>query len=233
VKTFSVCWQGLNVGLANARKRLARALFPGTVGLVLCAACTSAVTPSPIPTALPPTATAHLSTHQGPVVPLTLPPTWTATFTPSPTNTLTPTPITPTATSTPLPSLAQLCASFTLDYSFDDGHVFVWGDTITMLYGTPYKIVRDPLTNNAVPVRIRFLATHADSGENLGVQSDGGQTSGMQLDAERLTTPGYYTWKLFVYADSFGERCLHEGNFYVYPSEMTTEPTAEVTPETE
>lgn len=142
---------------------------------------------------------------------------------------------------TPIPLLAEVCDTFTLFYEFDDGHIFFWGNTITMLYGTPYRMVRDPATNRVVPVQIRFLATHVETGENLGIQSDGGQISGMQLDAERLTEPGYYTWKLFVYSDSFGEKCLHEGDFYVYPSaadataaaEATSEATPQVTDEAE
>jgi hypothetical protein len=138
----------------------------------------------------------------------------------------------PTSTAKPVPSLAEVCASFTLDYEFDDGHIFFWGDMITMFYGTDYRLVRDPVTNEAVPVLIRFLATHVASGENLGVQSSGGQISAMQLDAERLTEPGYYNWKLFVYGDSFGEACLHEGNFYVYPSEAEATAMVEATSET-
>ncbi|MEP7291261.1 MAG: hypothetical protein ABI835_05735 [Chloroflexota bacterium] len=197
--------------------------------VLLGAACTSGVTPTPASTPLPPTPTSRLSTHEGPLVFATLPPSWTPTFTPSPTATLTPTPVTPTATATAVTSLDDLCDTFTVDYAFADGRTFFWGDTIAMTFGTPLTIVRDPATHALVPLLVRFLATHVESGENLGAQTEGGQVAGMELDASRLVTPGYYTWKVSVYIAGIGERCVHEGNFYVYPSALDLTPTAEVT----
>ena len=118
-----------------------------------------------------------------------------------------------------------------MDAGFEDGHVFLPGETITMMFGTPISLVRDPATNAIVPVLVRFMATHVESEETLGVQGAGGQTHVMELAASRLTNPGYYTWKAVVYDDSFGEQCAHEGYFYVYPTREDVPMTIEVTVE--
>jgi hypothetical protein len=128
-----------------------------------------------------------------------------------------------------VPSLDDLCASFTVDAGFEDGHIFLPDDTITMMFGTPLHLVRDPATNEAVPVLIRFMATHDESEETTGVQGSGGQTHVMELAASRLTNPGHYTWKVVIYSDSFGEQCAHEGDFYVYPTLDDVPATAEAT----
>ena len=208
--------------MGNALNRRASILLAAA----LCAACTSSATPPPTATVTP-TATSHLSTHEGPVEQQTLPPSWTPTLTPTASHTPTPTPVTPT----PVPSIAEVCASLIVDAGFEDGHVFLWGDTITVMFGTPLSVVRDPATNAAEPVRVRFLATHVESDENLGVQGEGGQTSVMDLAANRLTEPGLYTWKVVVYGDRIGEQCAHEGTFYVYPSSEDVPATSEATEE--
>jgi len=162
------------------------------------------------------TATARFSTHTGPVVRATLPLPWTETYTPLPSATFTATPVTPTVTLTPVPSLADLCASFEVTPSFADGHSFGWDDTIILFFGTTLQTVRDPDTQAVVPLTVRFLATHPLSGENLGAQLDGGQVFGMELPINSLPRPGYYTWKAWVEGDGIGERCVHQGFFFVY-----------------
>lgn len=116
-----------------------------------------------------------------------------------------------------------------MNAGFENGHSFAWGDTITVMFGTPNSLVRDPATNAIVPVLVRFMATHAESEETFGVQGVGGQTHVMQLAASRLTNPGYYTWKTVVYSNGFGEQCAHEGDFYVYPASEDIPATAEAT----
>jgi hypothetical protein len=195
--------------------------------LLICAACSGTPTPTPT-TPASPTPTLHLSTHAGPLVRATLPPTWTTTPTPLPTATLTPTPVTPTATLTPVPSLAELCDSFTVDYAFDDGHSFRWNETIAMLFGTPFSAVRDPATQRVVPLTVRWLATHRLSGENLGVEVGGGQRFGMELPISRLPRPGFYEWTVAVYGDGIGEQCRHTGIFFASRSAIDLTPTLEI-----
>lgn len=199
------------------------------------AACSATPTPTPsiTPTPMP---TSRFSTHVGPVVRETLPPTWTSTPTPTASRTSTPTPITPTATATPVPDLASLCDSFQFINSVADGHAFQWSDTIQMIYGTPLTTVRDPDTGALVPLTIRFLATHTATGENLGVQMDGGQVFGMELSVDQLPHPGAYTWRLAVSGDGIADQCVHTGSFFVYPPpistvEATPEATSELTSE--
>jgi hypothetical protein len=203
------------------------------VALLICAACSGTATPTPTAT-LSPTPTLHLSTHAGPLVRATLPPTWTETPTSHPTRTFTPSPVIPTVTLTPVPNLAELCASFSVDYEFPDGHTFRWGDTITMLFGTTLSAVRDPVTQTVVPLTVRWLATHPLSSENLGIELAGGQLFGMELPVSRLPRPGYYQWKAAVYGEGIGEQCQQTGYFFVYrdESEATDEATAEATRET-
>ena len=157
--------------------------------LLLGAACTPGITPTPTitPSVTP---TARFSTHEGPIVRATLPPTWTPTPTPLPTETFTPTPVTPTLTPSPIPDLASLCPSVQVISSFADGHVFQWSDTIEVFFGTPLTAVADPDTGAPIPLTVRFLATHSASGENLGVQLDGGEVFGMELPVDQLPHPG-------------------------------------------
>lgn len=202
------------------------------VALLMCAACSAAVTPTPT---TPPftTPTLRLSTHAGPLVRATLPPTWTETPTPLPTLTPTPTPITPTATLTPVPSLDELCASFSVDAAFEDGHTFRWNESIAVLFGTTLSAVRDPATQAVVPLTVRWLATHALSGENLGVELQGGELFGMELPVNRLPRPGYYGWSVAIYGDGIGEQCKQGGYFFVFRSGSDRTPTDETAPETQ
>ena len=195
--------------------------------LLLSAACTSGVvTPTITPSVTP---TARFNTHVGPIVRATLPPTWTPTPTPLPTETFTPTPVTPTLTASPIPSLADLCDSFQVVSSFDDGYSFRWSDTIEMIYGTSLTTVADPTTGAPIALTIRFLATHTASGENLGVQLGGGQIFAMQLPAAQLPSPGAYTWRIAVSGDGIDDQCVHTGTFSVQPPEATPEVTSEAT----
>ncbi len=198
--------------------------------LLLSAACTSGVTPTPTSTPSV-TPTSRFSTHVGPIVRATLPPTWTLTPTPLPTATFTPTPVTPTLTASPIPSLADLCDSLQVVSSFDDGHVFRWTDTIELFYGTPLTAVADPATGAPIALTVHFLATHSDSGKNLGVEVVGGQIFGMELPADQLPLPGDYTWQITVSGDGIDDQCLHSGTFSVLPPETTPEATPEATPE--
>ncbi len=207
-----------------------RSLRVVSITLLLCAACTSGVTLTPTitPSVTP---TSRFSTHVGPVVRATLPPTWTPTPTPLPTRTLTPTPVTPTPTASPVPSLADLCDSLQVVSGFDDGHVFQWTDTIEVFFGTPLTDVADPKTGAPIALTVRFLATHSASGENLGAQLAGGQIFGMELPVDQLPQPGDYTWQIAISGDGIDDQCLHSGSFSVLPPEATPETTAEATPE--
>ncbi len=159
----------------------------------------------------------------------TLPPSWTATFTSTPSRTPSPSPVPPTLTATPVPGIAEICASFVVDYAFEDGHRFFPDDTITILFGTQQTLARDPATNTVEPVQARFLATHLESGENLGVQSDGGQLAVMELAASRLPQNGDYTWKAYLYGARMGEQCTHEGSFSLYDAAQDLPAAAEAT----
>ncbi len=138
---------------------------------------------------------------------------------------------TPTATLTPVPRLAELCDSFRVEYSFDNGQTFFWDDTISMILGTAQTVVHDAETETDVPLVVRFLATHTETGENLGAELNGGQITVMELSARRLVNPGDYTWKAYLFAEGVGERCVHRGNFSVYPSPDALTATVEVTAE--
>jgi hypothetical protein len=96
-------------------------------------------------------------------------------------------------------------------------------------------VVRDPATQNIVPLTVRWLATHRLSGENLGVELAGGELFGMELPVNRLPRPGYYQWSVAVYGNAIGEQCKREGYFFVYrsasESTATVEVTSEATPE--
>lgn len=200
--------------------------------ILLGAACRPAITLTPTPTpsattpALPP-----FPTYIGPLIRATLPPSWTPTFTPTASDTWTPTPITPTATLTPVPQLTDLCASLVVQPEFVQGHTFQWNDTITLIYGSPLTSVSASDQGTPVPIRVRFLALHVQSGENLGVQLDGGQTFAMQLPVNRLPHPGYYRWTVTIYGDGIGDRCPHTGSFFVAAPPATAEATAEITAE--
>ncbi len=198
--------------------------------LLLSAACTSGVTPTPTITPSV-TSTARFSTHEGPIVRATLPPTWTPTPTPLPTETFTPTPVTPTLTASPVPSLADLCDSLQVVSGFDDGHVFQWTDTIEVFFGTQLTTVADPDTGALITLTVRFLATHSASGENLGAQLAGGQVFGMELPVDQLPLPGDYTWQIAVSGDGIDDQCVHTGSFSVLPPESTPEVTSEATSE--
>lgn len=193
------------------------------------AACSPPATPTPT-VATTPTPTSHLSTHEGTLVRATLPPTWTETPTPLPTHTFTPTPVTPTATLTPVPSLDDLCDTFTVSASFDDGHVFEWGDTLTMVFGTTLTAVAEPVTGLPVALTVRWLATEQISGENLGVELDGGQMFAMELPISRLPRSGTYDWMVAIYGAGIDPQCAHDGSFVVEPPPATDEATAEATP---
>ncbi len=200
-----------NAALGNLHSLIAVGLL--CAGLA-CAACAPQPIPTPTETASP-TPTDRFPTHAGPIIRATLPPAWTLTYTPLPTLTPTPTPVTPTATATPLPSLSELCDSFTVDTQFQDGDTFGWNDTLSMVFGTTLSAVRDPASGNAITLVVRFLATRPADGENLGVQLDGGQVSAIQLPVDQLPGPGDYDWKVAVYGDGIGEQCVHAGSFVV------------------
>src|SRR6185295_4972326 len=111
-------------------------------------------------------ATSHFSTHTGPIVRVTLPATWTETPTPSATLTPTATPVTPTATPTPAPLLADLCASFNVQYEIPDGHSFGWNGALVMGFGTSLSAVLNPATGKTIPLTVRFLATNLLNRQN-------------------------------------------------------------------
>ncbi len=208
-----------------------RRLLIAAALILLGAACRPSVatpTPTPTPSVTPP-AIPPLDTYTGPLIRATLPPTWTPTFTPTASVTWTPTPMTPTASLTPVPQVADLCASLTVQPGFTQGHTFQWDDTISLIYGTPLTVVSLSDQGTPVPISVRFLALHVQSGLNLGVQLDGGQTFVMQLPANRLPQPGYYRWTITLYGDGLGDRCPHTGSFFVAAPLATAEATAEAT----
>ncbi len=222
MKTSSAFLPGQNAALGNAAKRqnaalLAFRLILALVALLFAACSPVVVTPTPAPptAALTLTPTLRFSTHTGPVVRATLPPTWTETPTPLPTSTPTATPITPTATATPAPLLADLCPSFTVTRRFTDGHIFGWSESLTLVFGTNLSAVTDPATGKVIPVTVRFLATNPLDGKNLGAQLAGGQVAILELPIYQLPEPGFYTWKAAVYGEGIDEMCVQRGWFVV------------------
>ena len=194
------------------------------------AACSPPVTPTPTADVIL-TPTSRLSTHVGTLVRATLPPTWTQTPTLPPTATFTPTPITPTATLTPLPRLSELCDTFAVSTGFEDGHVFQWDGTITMLFGTTVMTVAEPGNETPVPITVRWLATERESGENIGAELAGGEIFAMELPVNRLPRPGTYDWTVGVYGSGGDAQCVHTGTFVVNAAPPDTESTAEATSE--
>lgn len=180
----------------------------------MLAACTSSVTPTP--TSVPPTLTptSRFSTHEGPVTRATLPPTWTNTPTPLPTSTLTPTPITPTPTLTPVPGVADICPSFTLDHEMSNGQVFNWSDTLRLVLGTTLSEITTA-DGQVVPLVVRFLARNPLDGENLGAQLPGGDVAILELPIYQLPEPGLYRWTVSVYGEGIGDQCEQGGWFIV------------------
>ncbi|MFN8449861.1 MAG: hypothetical protein U0521_15070 [Anaerolineae bacterium] len=110
-------------------------------------------------------------------------------------------------------------------------HVFEWGDTLTMLFGTTLTAVAEPVTRLPVALTVRWLATERTSGENLGVELDGGQMFAMELPISRLPRSGTYDWTVAIYGAGIDAQCTHEGSFVVEPPPATDEATAEATPE--
>jgi hypothetical protein len=137
------------------------------------------------------------------------------TSTPLPSASPTATPLTPTLTPTSAPALEDSCASFTLTHSIDNGHVFGWSDTLSMVLGTELSAVTDPATGQPVPLAVRFLATNPLDGENLGAQLPGGQVAILQLPIYELPEPGLYRWQVSVYGEGIGDQCVQEGWFVV------------------
>jgi hypothetical protein len=121
-----------------------------------------------------------------------------------------------------------LCDSFTVDYAFEDGHSFRWSESIAMLFGTTFSAVAAPNTGVPVPVTVRWLATHRQSGENLGLEVSGGQLFGMELPVSCLPHPGFYDWTVAVYSAVIGERCAHSGTFFVSRSALDLTSTPEI-----
>lgn len=179
------------------------------------AACTSAPTPPPATATLTPSPTSRFSTHEGPIIRATLPPTWTITPSPLPTSTPTATPVTPTMTPTAVPALADLCPSFTLTHALTDGHVYGWSETLTLVLGTELTAVTDPATGETVPLAVRFLATNPLDGKNLGAQLPGGQVAILELPIYQLPEPGLYRWQASVYGEGIGDQCVRSGWFIV------------------
>jgi hypothetical protein len=182
----------------------------------LIAACT----PQPSPTSEAPTESRFL-TSAGPLVPQTLPPTWTPTFTPTP---LPPT-LTPTITLTPSPiptaSAEDICDGFKLLYDFDTGRPFHWNGAIGFY-----------MSSNAPDVVIRFDAVHRSTGENKAVEFPGGQSILAELPIKLLPHPGLYDWTLNVHSETYGDLCERKGTFVVLRPE-NLESTPEATSETE
>jgi len=217
--------------LANARN-LRGALL--VAALTLCAACSAKPTPLPKPSAtVPLTTNVPLSTHIGPIVRETLPSTWTEMPTPSPTLTPTATPVTPTARPTAIPALADLCATFTVNYQFPDNLTFHWNNAIVMTLGTPLMTVLDPATNKPVALTVRFLAVNLLNQQNQGAQLYGGLVAIMELPISALPGPGLYHWTAAVYGDGIGQRCTQQGYFVVLRTAediMTATAFASITP---
>jgi hypothetical protein len=178
--------------------------------IIVCAACSSAVTPSPIPV-----------TRTPPFTPIraTFPPTWT------PTDTGTPYP--PTETNTPAPTLPptatigpeqieEICDNFTFTREFDDGENFGWDKVIGFIVET-----------QRTDVVVRFLAVHRATGDNQGVQLPGGQLVLVELPVNLLPSPGIYDWTISVHHNLAGDFCTQSGYFFASRfAEGTEEPEA-------
>ncbi len=84
-----------------------------------------------------------------------------------------------------------------------------------MLLGTPLTAVRDATTGVVDTLSVRFLATNLFTGRNQGIELSGGQVAIVELPLSKLPGPGVYTWKIAVYGDTMGERCLRHGLFFI------------------
>ncbi len=150
---------------------------------------------------LPPARPAATST---PLIRPTLPPTWT------PTHTATAAPPTATATPSPAPTLtptlsaARLCASLWLVTNLRDGAIYASDARLTLLAYLP-----------AADARLRFAATHRQTGGGRGVELPGGRLVGWQYAVARLGDPGRYVWTLSVRSDRYGDICQQQGSFWV------------------
>ena len=131
----------------------------------------------------------------------------------------------------------DLCDTLEVDFPYEDGHIFVPDETILLVFGTTERFwesqiraaTRTPadpsleLTSEATsppviltePVMVRFLATHRETGENLGVQTAGGDMTALELPISQLPLPGLYDWSISIYVDTLGEQCTHTGTFVV------------------
>ena len=151
--------------------------------------------------------TSRYATLAAPVQRASLPPTWT----PAPTNT----PVTPppsrTATDTRTPSptrtVDDLCAGFSAEIPFEDGHLFPADGTIALI------VISDTPDSSVI-----FYAQHRRSGENRGVEMPGGQANAMELSAAVLPQSGRYDWRLYLDSPIYGEICERSGYFIVLGS---------------
>jgi hypothetical protein len=206
---------------------------------LLAAACSPSNPPATASTSIPPTSPFNTSAAAG--VRRTLPPTWTATPTPTPSNTWTPT-VPPTPE--PTLSLDDLCASLTVDFPYEEGHIFASDDSLLLVFGTTeraltsqiYAVTATPVDPSAAhtpeptrppailsePILVRFEATHRESGEALGAEAVGGEVMAMELPVSQLGQPGAYDWTVSIFVNSLGKQCVHSGTFEV--AEATDEP---------
>jgi hypothetical protein len=210
------------------------------VTLWLCVSC--AASPRPTSTAAPVPATSLYNTSAAPLARATLPPTWTPTPTLTPSLTLTPSQtLTPTATY----SLDDLCATLEVDFPYNDGHLFAADDTLLLFFGTVERTWTSPIqpatpAPNATsppsisnttprlalltePIRVRFMAAHRDTGENLGAEAAGGEITALELPVSQLPLPGLYDWSVSIYIGTLGAQCTQTGTFSVAAAEATLE----------
>ncbi|MBC7812526.1 MAG: hypothetical protein H7175_15335 [Burkholderiales bacterium] len=185
-------------------------------GTMWLAACGNPSAPNTTQTTLPTeTLFSRYVTIAAPVQRATLPPIWT----PAHTNTPVTPPPTRTPTDTPPPSPTRtaddLCAGFSAEIGFEDGHLFAADSTIALI------VISDAPDSSVI-----FYAEHHRSGDNRSVEMPGGQMIGMELDAAVLPHSGRYDWRLYLDSPVYGEICERSGYFIVLgaAAESTAEP---------
>lgn len=206
--------QLISVGAASMIRRC------GVVAAALvCALGFSACMPAFIPPAatpaptLAPTNTSRFNTVSAPVVRATLPPTWT----PTPLRTDLPAPTRlhsqPTSTPLPPPTLDDVCLNLLASPGFVEGEVFTREDTIPLSYGTAYRSVLNPRTNEVETFYVQVAFRHKASDDELVFTAPPGDLYGVLVDGTELGFAGVYEWTVSIIGSPLGEQCIKSGTF--------------------
>jgi hypothetical protein len=114
--------------------------------------------------------------------------------------------------------LERICETFGFEYAFDPGETF-----------DPDNKIAFAVDTQRWDVVVRFLAVHRLTGENQGLQVQGGQHVLVEMPVSLLPHPGLYDWTISIHHDLLGDFCTQDGYFFVRegtPAEATEEPEA-------